>query len=191
VGGVVVIASALLFFWYTRRRRTRSDKGTSFQAAQRDDAGAAHVNTPPITSSKRIASFRRTVLEQPRRSSLDTLPITSSKRIASFRRAVLGQARRSSLDLSHGPAQLGQSGSPIESKSGDSSHANDDAEAAVSRDARLLQLHSEIDRLRAEIPNVHLLQAQIDQLREANSVEEAPPTYFEGRRANGSQLNED
>jgi hypothetical protein len=186
-----VVASALLLLWCTRRRRTRSDKGPSFQAAQRDDAGAAHVDAPPVTSSKRIASFRRAVLEQPRHSSLDISPITSSKRIASFRRAVLRQPRRSSLDLSHGPAQLRPSGSPIESKSGDSSHTDDDAEAAVSRDARLLQLHSEIDRLRAEIPNVHLLQAQIDQLREAHSVEEAPPTYFEGRRANGSQLNEE
>jgi hypothetical protein len=164
VGGVVVVASALLLLWCTRRRRTRSDKGPSFQAAQRDDAGAAHVDAPPVTSSKRIASFRRAVLEQPRRSSLDISPI---------------------------PAQLRPSGSPIESKSGDSSHTDDDAEAAVSRDARLLQLHSEIDRLRAEIPNVHLLQAQIDQLREAHSEEEAPPTYFEGRRANGSQLNEE
>jgi hypothetical protein len=180
-----VIASALLLFWCTCRRRTRSDKGNSFQAAQRDDAGAGHVDAPPVTSSKRIASFRRAVLEQPGRSSLDISPITSSKRIASFRRAVLGQSRRPSLDLSHSPAQLGQ-GSPVESKSGDSSHTDDDAEATVSRDARLLQLHSEIDRLRAEIPNVHLLQAQIDQLREAHNVEEAPPTYFEGRRANGS-----
>jgi hypothetical protein len=156
-GGVLLITGALLVLWriMTRRRRKRLTERVTGQGDSLDsrnfpaDDAMLYAHPYPIGSSKKK-------LAAPGR----TMPVS----------------RRPSADDSRSLVQLELRSLPSEKGIlGHTPNIDDDARA-VARDARLLQLHEEISRLRAEIPNVQLLQAEIDRLR-ATYEEEAPPTY--------------
>jgi hypothetical protein len=169
IGGGLAVTGALLFLWCIRIRSRRkrlvkvvSGQGRSLELLTLPTDDTIPTHGSPIGSSKKLAARRRSML----------VPRLSSAR-----------GSRSAVQLELGSL------SPANGVPNHGSNIDEDT-GTISWDARLLQSgpQAEIDTMRAEIPDVHRLQAEINvnHLR-VTYEEEAPPAYFS--RGGGPQLS--